>query len=268
MGSAEIHPANNAVTACKMWAIFAIGQLYSTKSVTQNATFPGLAYFAKASSMLQVISERPHLDVVETMLLLVSFLRLETSEFLTRKQSLYSLELNRRHSAYTLAGSAIRVATVMGLHVNADSHIQDPEVREHRNRVWWTSYTFDRMWSSKIGLPNAVPDEDILVDFPSPVAGDAAEDFVDHEYLIAGVKLARLSGDIITSIYGRRKQRGLFSHRVQNALKELRRWTEDLPRHLQVNTDQPAKTVGRPVSLHLLFNQVRPVTKAHSTNLN
>lgn len=58
---------------CKLWALFAIGELCSTKSAGPNQVFPGLAYFTQASEILRVISERPNLDVVETVLLLVSY---------------------------------------------------------------------------------------------------------------------------------------------------------------------------------------------------
>ncbi|KAI9148029.1 LOW QUALITY PROTEIN: putative transcriptional regulatory protein [Paramyrothecium foliicola] len=225
---------------CKMWAIFAIGELYTTKIGSLDDDFPGLAYFAHANNMLRVIGERPQLDSVETMLLL----------------SLYSLELNRRHSAYTLVGSSVRLATVMGLHFNIDKvHIPDPELREHRNRVWWTAYVFDRMWSSKIGLPASISDDDISVELPSKMEGTNADDFVDHEYLIASIELARLAGRINCGIYGRKAQTGQFLASVQDLLKSLQEWAQRLPAHLRIDTDEPAKDVGRPVSLHLSFNQ-------------
>jgi proline utilization trans-activator len=57
---------------CRLWALLAHGELHSTKMAAPGDMFPGLVYFAKASELLQVISERPQLEVVETMLLLVS----------------------------------------------------------------------------------------------------------------------------------------------------------------------------------------------------
>lgn len=56
---------------CRLWALLAHGELHSTKTAAPGDMFPGLVYFAKASELLQVISERPQLEVVETMLLLV-----------------------------------------------------------------------------------------------------------------------------------------------------------------------------------------------------
>lgn len=55
----------------KLWAIFAIGELYSTRRMPPGKIYPGLAYFAKATRSLRVICERPRLDGIETRLLLV-----------------------------------------------------------------------------------------------------------------------------------------------------------------------------------------------------
>lgn len=61
----------DSVAECRLWALLAHGELYSTKMATTEDFFPGLRYFSKASDLLQLVSERPQLEVVETMLLLV-----------------------------------------------------------------------------------------------------------------------------------------------------------------------------------------------------
>lgn len=55
----------------KLWALFAIGELYSTRSIPSERDFPGMAYFAKASRILGLLDERPGTDSIEIMLLLV-----------------------------------------------------------------------------------------------------------------------------------------------------------------------------------------------------
>lgn len=62
---------SNILLASKMWALLAIGELYSTRSVLAAPEYPGLAYFAQASRALQVLEERPSLDSIELLLLLV-----------------------------------------------------------------------------------------------------------------------------------------------------------------------------------------------------
>lgn len=70
--AAEIDGEND-VTTCKLYALFAIGELFTSRSKGPDESFPGLGYFAKASKKFGIFSERPILDVLETVLLLVSF---------------------------------------------------------------------------------------------------------------------------------------------------------------------------------------------------
>jgi proline utilization trans-activator len=147
----------------------------------------------------------------------------------------------------------------MGLHLNVpELHLNDPDRREHRCRVWWTAYILDRMWAANLGQVAAIEDKDIQVDLPTSkgLSGAMSEDFGDPEYINAMIRLARVSGDNISSLYGRRKQEGSFSQRVQRALRDLRCWVGELPQHLQLSKDQPFRGIGRQLSLHLSFNQV------------
>lgn len=173
-------------------------------------------------------------------------------------QSLYSLLINRRHSAYYLASSAVRSAIVMGLHRNIpESQLPDRAAREHRIRIWWTAYSLDRLWASKMGHPVSVQDDDVGVDLPSNAGLSDADlpDFLDDEYTNAFIRLARLSKQIISSIYSRKATNVAFSQRVQTTLKDLRGWVENLPKHLQIPPG--AQLLQRPTKwIHLSFNQV------------
>ncbi|CEL10270.1 hypothetical protein ASPCAL13392 [Aspergillus calidoustus] len=227
----------------RLWAVLAIGEMYVTKFPFAGDAFPGIRYFAKAMRVTRIVSERPNLDTVEILLLL----------------SFYSLYLNRRHSAYSFAGSAV----IMGLHLNVpDTQLSDPCVREHRNRVWWTAYCFDRMWAAKLGYPAAIRDDEIEVDLPSNPICDAsnASDFPDRDYFVARIGLSRLSGSIIHSIYGQRSPRTSLSLRVQEAFRDLRSWLENLPLSLRIDSKHEAELDPRARSLHLLFNQLAILT--------
>ena len=59
--------------SCKLEALFALGEAYSfrSQSVSED-TFPGLAYFARAARTLRGCRERPQMDYIEVLLLLVS----------------------------------------------------------------------------------------------------------------------------------------------------------------------------------------------------
>ena len=86
--------------------------------------------------------------------------------------SLYLLYLNRRHAVYSLAGSAIRLAIIMGLNPNIpESQLSDAGEREHRERIFRTAYTFDRMWTAKLDYPCTISDDEIEVSLPSDPSG-------------------------------------------------------------------------------------------------
>ncbi|KAI7921385.1 hypothetical protein M0657_006096 [Pyricularia oryzae] len=236
--------SGDSITRSKLWVLFAIGEMYSCRA---SRTFPGIKYFARATRVLRIVSERPSISEVELRLLLVYF----------------SLALNRRHAAYTLAGSAVRLAVVMGLHLNVPpSQLEDPAIREHRVRVWWTAYHFDRLCASNLGTPYAIDTEEVQVDLPADrpelEGTPAAGDFADAAYITARVKLTRVLGRIVLSIYGRRTHRESLSHRVQQALKDLSAWVEELPAHLHIDAkgSGASELVPKPISLRLSLNQV------------
>lgn len=229
----------------RLFIVFALGELYSTKVSATQSSFPGLQYFAKARRMVCVPAERPRLDTLEIVLLLV----------------IYSFALNRRHSAYSFSSTAVRLGTIMGMHLNIPSHqFPDRAARQHRTRLWWTAYTFDRMCASKIGQPPCISDDDIQVDLPCDSDLDKKDqgDFLDAQYIIQHSTLARLSAQTIRSIYSRRRHEIPFSQRVQSALKNLTKWVESLPPYLQLDRDSSKRvTQLQLLILHTRFNQAR-----------
>lgn len=69
---ALLSPAScDSLFKAKLWALFAIGEMYSTRMAAEEKNFPGTTYFAKATHVLQVVSERPRIDAIEVRLLLV-----------------------------------------------------------------------------------------------------------------------------------------------------------------------------------------------------
>ena len=154
----------------------------------------------------------------------------------------------------------MRLGIIMGLHLNiSESQLKDRAIREHGKRIWWTLYLFERMWSSRLGHPISISDDDIDAEPPSNDAPEvaASDDFRDPEYIIASIDLARLAGQITASIYSRKRQKGDFSQRVQQNLRDLRGWIQGLPTHLKIEKVELSETLPRPIIyLHLSFNQV------------
>jgi hypothetical protein len=254
------------VMSCKLRALFALGDLCSSRFVLPGREFPGLGHFAQATKILNYLDERPTLDLIEIRLMLVSFLstprRTERTELMVfAGQSLYSFTLNRVYAAYTLAGAAVRMAVIMGLHLNIPAaQLSDPVHREHRNRVWWTAYIFDRMWATKLGCPPAIQDEDVKVDLPSTpaVSGSLADDFAFAGYYVACVKLGGIAMDTVRSIYTGKDQANTLFNKVHQRVKQLKAWVEELPPCLHMDTTlgpNPNYHNYDLLTLHLTLNQ-------------
>lgn len=150
----------------------------------------------------------------------------------------------------------MRLALTLGLnHDIPECQCPDPVDRQHRIRLWWAIYVFDRMYGSKVGWPIQIADDDIHVEMPSTVPGDVHdEQFSDTQFLVASIHLARITGQVIEKVYSRKKQPDSFLQREQKLLISLKQWSQELPPHVRLNRDGAGpKNV---VSLHLQFNQV------------
>lgn len=149
----------------------------------------------------------------------------------------------------------------MGLHMNiGDTYIPDPELREHRIRVWWSVYILDRLLSSKTGLPLSISDDDISVKSPSDVSTLNSKDFGDHSRFVALLRLARIAGDISRTLYVRTPQCCTFLQRVANIREVLELWRGDLPENIkfdsQYQNDAGLHPQPKTSTLQLAYNQV------------
>ncbi|OQE05338.1 hypothetical protein PENVUL_c025G07070 [Penicillium vulpinum] len=240
---------DNPTIQCKYFALFAIAQVFSTPhDLSDTSSVPGLAYFAKAWSLIQIIPERPSMIHIESLLLIAFFCQF----------------LNRFHSAYLLIGNALRLGLSIGLNYNIPlAQNLHPVAREHRIRIWWTIYVLDRFWGSKSGFPVQIHDEDIHVDPPSISASEIYPDqFLDGAYQVAAIELARIIGNTTGEIYCRKISAETFLHREQRLLTQLKEWVRSIPEHLRLSADRPNSK--HTVQMHLQFNfcvilAIRPV---------
>lgn len=136
-----------------------------------------------------------------------------------------------------------------------------PRDREHRIRVWWTVYNLDRVFTSKVGLPIMLRDEDIDAPLPSMenLSNNDKEDFHDPSYIIAQIKLAKITGEIFNDIYRipRPHQANPSEQSVNRILKSLYSWRDGLPSNLQFNRQlRPMYSSRSVASLHLNFGNV------------
>ncbi|KAI1268422.1 fungal-specific transcription factor domain-containing protein [Xylariaceae sp. FL1019] len=235
------------MSLCRLFVVLALGELYLKGTGTSDRgekKVPGTQFFLTAVSLFREEYEEPDIDYIQTLLLL----------------SFYSHALNRKNTAYTYAGLALRLSVTLGLHRNItyDANFRPIEI-ENRRRVWWTVYCFDRMCSSKLGHVPMIRDQDIDAPLPSSecLSTDEADDFVDAQQLIANVTLSRITGSILRLIYGATPHRAKdFVRNVHTVLNSLKQWESELPIDLKLDHNRFPSYKSRSVaSLRLHFNQ-------------
>lgn len=253
---------DHPITKCKYFSLFAIGQVYSTPP-NSLPTIPGTAYFAQALKLIHIIPERPSMAHIESLLLLVRYLRISVVELLhadRRSKAYYCQFLNRFHSAYLLIGNALRLSLSLGLNYNVPrSQSLSPVEREHRVRTWWSIYILDRFWGSKSGFPVQIHDDDIYVDLPSSqsvIFEGYEEYFSESTYQTAAIGLARIIGRVTRDIYTRRKSADSLLQRQHTILIQLRHWANNLPESLKLHADRPGSSSKHTIHIHLQFSYV------------
>lgn len=133
-----------------------------------------------------------------------------------------------------------------------DQSRRTPIEQEHRVRLWWTVYIFDRSTSSRLGLPLSIRDDDIDIQMPQ----ENVEQLGSAEQLIANIELSRITGCIVRDMNGpssRTNSAKSLIHNMRTNLKKLQTWDAQLPPSLRLGQ---APNLPRPAaSLQLHFNQ-------------
>lgn len=87
--------------------------------------------------------------------------------------ALYTLFAAAGPSVWHILGTAIRLATSLGLHKSPPSSSLVEE--EMAKRVFWSLYNLDRLIAATLGRPLGISDEDISVDLPRELNDDWVE---------------------------------------------------------------------------------------------
>ncbi|EXL71458.1 hypothetical protein FOPG_12762 [Fusarium oxysporum f. sp. conglutinans race 2 54008] len=234
----------DAVWACKFFVVLALGELYSTSVIPSGELVPhrvpGVDYFVTASNLLQDLYEDPTVSQIETLTLFC----------------FYSNALGRIKSANNYIGIALRLSTSLGLHRHCDraSSGLQPLEQEHRVRLWWTVYIFERSSSARLGLPAAIQDADIHVRMPSSdhLPPDVLQQLGPPDHLVAHVNLARITGLIKYDDSGPlNANTDTFVEHLRAVLQMLRKWDSHVPSSLRWSPGA-SRSVA---SLQLHFNQ-------------
>jgi hypothetical protein len=223
--------------ACLNMVLF-FGSLSDPKSSLSENTTLRRSCISTSSSLLPHLTTRCVLSNVQALLLL----------------SLYFHNNNDRNAAWTVVGTATRIAFAIGLHQSDLDSSFRPIQREMRKRVWCTLFTFEQFLCSTLGRPSGIGDPEVEVRVPIDGLLDDGNGlglgFAEESLKLSRIlETARQISDLRPrkspySTQGRalNKAPGLMRHRAspvtsattkETVLKELESWKRGLPLHLQ-----------------------------------
>ncbi|KAG1143773.1 hypothetical protein G6F37_010545 [Rhizopus arrhizus] len=112
-------------------------------------------FFDRAEYLLNAMSSIPTLSKIQAILLILH----------------HRTDMNVKCSeAWQMAGLAIRLALLLGLHRNCEKWDMSQREKETRKRVWWVLYITDVFQASIVGRSISLRDEDMNVDYPEVTA--------------------------------------------------------------------------------------------------
>lgn len=245
---------------CKILLIFAIGEMYlGTESDThlkntknkniidyskskkkradaKKNTLPGSGFFYQASELFTGLFASGAIDNItkdggiEVMLLYAFYLQVADCTI----------------ASYFYFGLALRSALILGWHVDADMENQNRFELEHRRRIWWTVYMYERMLSSKAGLPLSFADDSVSTELPYDFNVDL-DDFPRDENDVRGyyvfpssdyinncVTITQINAVILSSLYTKQPTANILPV-VSDLVQRLFRWKNALPEFLCVD---------------------------------
>lgn len=245
---------------CKILLIFAIGEMYlgtesdthierlkqerintygqkkSKKKELSRNTLPGSGFFYQASELFTGLFASGAIDNItkdggiEVILLYAFYLQVADCTI----------------ASYFYFGLALRSTLILGWHVDADKENLNRFELEHRRRIWWTVYMYERMLSSKAGLPLSFADDSVstelpfdfrinLDDFPrdeNDVRGYYV--FPSAEYINNCVTITQINAVILSSLYTKQPTANILPV-VSDLVQKLFNWKNSLPDFLVVD---------------------------------
>ncbi|KAL1905636.1 hypothetical protein Sste5344_008574 [Sporothrix stenoceras] len=185
---------------------------------------------------------------------------------LTLLLAIHSMRSPSGTSVWHLAGLAVRQCIELGLHRQRARG--DAAVDEHRRRLFWSVYIFERKTALVLGRPFALSDEEIDAQLPGSI-GEANDDEV--RFHRAHVELYQLHTQIRLALY-QLKREG-HGHRVQlkatlsKLLGELDAWKSKVLQTFDPARDVAAGTVDNDQDNDSNDNTHSPSTLTQQTEL-
>ncbi|CAN3365807.1 proline utilization trans-activator [Diutina catenulata] len=238
---------------CKILLIFAIGEMYlGTESDShlqakrdkkdKKSTLPGAGFFYQASELFTGLFASGAIDNItkdggiEVMLLYAFYLQVADCTV----------------ASYFYFGLALRSTLILGWHVDADKENLNRFELEHRRRIWWTVYMYERMLSSKAGLPLSFADDSVSTELPFDFHADPVDDsdvrscyiFPPADYINNCVTITQINAIILSSLYTKQPTVNILPV-VTDLVQRLVNWKVNLPAYLRVDFSADNLRVSR-----------------------
>ncbi|QPG76889.1 hypothetical protein FOA43_004283 [Brettanomyces nanus] len=250
--SLESESTLETIWFCKVLLIFAIGEMYlgtandlngyklseklrpnkrqkiESDSFGSNTTkLPGSGFFNQASELFTGLFASGAIDNcareggIEVLLLYAFYLQVADCTV----------------ASYFYFGLALRASLILGLHVDAGRDTLNRYELEHRRRLWWTVYMYERMLASKAGLPLSLTDDDISTELPddfdmsNPCKGCENYVFPEAEFIRNCVKITQINTRILRKLYTRHPSSNILPV-VHELVTSLLHWKRDLPDYI------------------------------------
>jgi proline utilization trans-activator len=163
-------------------------------------------------------------------------------------------------------GASARLCNMLQLHQASASLQSSPVEREHRKRVWWSTFCLDRMMSTQLGLLPSLHVDQADLDYPTQagLSVDDAEEFADPDYLTARVQLTIIQANNSKTVFHVGDD---DAHDIETILRPMLRrlgaWKAGLPTHMALEMEDGVAKPTRSLAcmrslanLYLRFNQV------------
>lgn len=214
---------------------------HSTSKRNKNGTkLPGSGFFSQASDLFTGLFASGSLDNctreggIEVLLLYAFYLQVADCTA----------------ASYFYFGIALRASLLLGLHVDIGKDTLNRFELEHRRRLWWTVYMYERMLASKAGLPLSLTDEDISTELPTdfnmsnPNPGCENYIFPEADFISNCVKITKINANILRKLYTRQPSSNILPV-VHELVVSLLQWKKTLPNDINCDYSQPELDISR-----------------------
>ncbi|KAF9877999.1 zn 2cys6 transcription factor [Colletotrichum karsti] len=176
------HPDLSRLWYVHYLIILAFGKAFVVQT-SRSQTPPGLELFVQAMKLMPDFTFF-HCDFVEKAQVLCS-------------AALYLHCLSCRTSAYRYISQAISLAFEGGMYTEMQGQYLDDAYVQRCRMMWWTIYVLERHFSTLLGVPLFIQDENICTPYPSQ-----SDQGQRASVMQVQVKLAQIMGQIHRSVYG------------------------------------------------------------------